>query len=292
LKIRNKFFFLLFFFLSCNKYERFDVQGHRGARGLYPENSIIGFIKSIEMGVNTIELDVVISKDRQVVVSHEPWISHTICVDSLGLKINDDFNKYNIFKMNYNEIKKFDCGSIKNPKFLSQENSFVSKPLLREVLIKIENYVKENNIENPNYNIEIKSNKKGDNIFHPSYEIFSDLVYREINNLISKNRIVIQSFDFRVLKYFNKKYPNIKISVLVNDNYNPKNNLMELGFIPDIYSPNYNKLNKMDVLFLKEKKIDIIPWTVNSYDDIAKVLELGVDGIISDYPNRVLDLLE
>ena len=67
---------------------------------------------------------------------------------------------------------------------------------------------------------------------------------------------------------------------------------MELGFIPDIYSPNYNKLNKMDVLFLKEKKIDIIPWTVNSYDDIAKVLELGVDGIISDYPNRVLDLLE
>ena len=140
MKIRNKFFFLLFFFLSCNKYERFDVQGHRGARGLYPENSVIGFIKSIEMGVNTIELDVVISKDRQVVVSHEPWISHIICVDSLGLKINDDVNKYNIFKMNYNEIKKFDCGSIKNPKFLSQENSFVSKPLLREVIIKIENY--------------------------------------------------------------------------------------------------------------------------------------------------------
>ena len=103
-------------------------------------------------------------------------------------------------------------------------------------------------------------------------------------------RTTVQSFDFRVLKYINKNYPEMALSVLVSENYDPLKNLDDLGFHPDIYSPNYKYLNKEDLELLKQKKIKIIPWTVNSYSDIAKILNLDVDGIISDYPERVLEI--
>ena len=292
MKIGSKIYFILILLLSCEKDKIFDIQGHRGVRGLMPENSIQGFIKSVDLGVNTIELDVVISKDFQVVVSHEPWISNVICLDSLGQKISDDINKFNIYKINYDQIKKYDCGSLKNPNFLLQEKIFVKKPLLKEVIYEVEKYVEINNLRIPNYNIEIKSYEKGDDIFHPQYEKFSDLVYSEIIKLLPFERFNIQSFDFRVLKYFNKKYPKIKLSALVDNNYNPKKNLNDLGFIPDTYSPNFRKLNILDVQYIKSKNVKIIPWTVNSYDDIAEVLKLDVDGIISDYPDRVISIIE
>ena len=292
MKIGSKLYFIFILLFSCGKDNQFDIQGHRGVRGLMPENSIQGFIKSIDIGVTTIELDVVISKDFKVVVSHEPWISSIICLDSLGLKISDDFNKLNIYKINYDQIKKYDCGSLKNPNFLLQEKIYVKKPLLKEVIYEVEKYIEINNLRKPNYNIEIKSNKEGDDIFHPQFEKFSDLVYSETIRLLPIERFNIQSFDFRVLKYFNKKYPKIKLSVLVDNNYNPKKNLNDLGFFPYIFSPNFRKLNILDVKYIKSKKIKIIPWTVNSYNDIAEVLKLNVDGIISDYPNRVINIIE
>tara|TARA_B110000116_G_scaffold264506_1_gene272424 strand:- start:1081 stop:1959 length:879 start_codon:yes stop_codon:yes gene_type:complete len=292
LKTGSKFYFILIILFSCGKDNQFDIQGHRGVRGLMPENSIQGFIKSIDIGVTTIELDVVISRDFKVVVSHEPWISSIICLDSLGLKISDDFNKLNIYKINYDQIKKYDCGSLKNPNFLLQEKIFANKPLLKEVIYEVEKYVEKNDLRTPNYNIEIKSHKEGDDIFHPHFEKFSDLVYSEIIKLLPIERFNIQSFDFRVLKYFNKKYPKIKLSVLVDNNYNPKKNLNDLGFVPHIFSPNFRKLNILDIKYMKSKKIKIIPWTVNSYNDITEVLKLNVDGIISDYPERVINTIE
>ena len=276
--------------MSCTRNYNIDIQGHRGARGLAPENTIYGFKKALDIGVNTLELDVVISADNKVVVSHEHWMSKKKCDldnDSIDEKIG-----YNIYNMTYDQIKKIDCGSKINYDFLDQVKLPLNKPLLEDVFTEIDAYARIKNLNVPNYSIEIKSSVKGDDVFHPKPNFFSDLVYNVIDNSIGFKKVNIQSFDFRILNYFNKKYPDVILAVLIDNDLGPQNNLKKLGFIPDIYSPNYNKLNKMDVLFLKEKKIDIIPWTVNSYDDIAKVLELGVDGIISDYPNRVLDLLE
>jgi glycerophosphoryl diester phosphodiesterase len=173
-----------------------------------------------------------------------------------------------------------------------QEKIFANKPLLKEVIYEVEKYVEKNDLRTPNYNIEIKSHKEGDDIFHPHFEKFSDLVYSEIIKLLPIERFNIQSFDFRVLKYFNKKYPKIKLSVLVDNNYNPKKNLNDLGFVPYIFSPNFRKLNILDIKYMKSKKIKIIPWTVNSYNDITEVLKLNVDGIISDYPERVINTIE
>jgi len=276
--------------LSCNTVKEFDLQGHRGYRGLYPENSTIGFLKSLDVGVNTIELDVVISKDKHVVVSHEPWISKNICIDQNGNRIINDKENFNIYSMEYNEIKKFDCGIIGNEKFPDQKKISVFKPTLNYVIKIIENYIKEKGYKPVNYNIEIKSSNETDLIFHPDVKEFSELVVNNIKNNKILERTTIQSFDFRVLKYINKNYPEIGLSVLVSENYDPQKNLDDLSFLPDIYSPNYKFINKEDLEYLKKKKIKIIPWTVNSYSDIAKILNLGVDGIISDYPERVLEI--
>lgn len=276
--------------LSCNTVKEFDLQGHRGYRGLYPENSTIGFLKSLDVGVNTIELDVVISKDKHVVVSHEPWISKNICIDQNGNRIINDKENFNIYSMEYNEIKKFDCGIIGNEKFPDQKKISVFKPTLNYVIKIIENYIKEKGYKPVNYNIEIKSSNETDLIFHPDVKEFSELVVNNIKNNKILERTTIQSFDFRVLKYINKNYPEIGLSVLVSENYDPQKNLDDLSFLPDIYSPNYKFINKEDLEYLKKKEIKIIPWTVNSYSDIAKILNLGVDGIISDYPERVLEI--
>lgn len=290
MKIKINFFLLFLIVFSCKTGKDFDLQGHRGYRGLYPENSVIGFLKALDVGVNTIELDVVISKDKQIIVSHEPWISKYICIDQNGNRIINDKENFNIYSMEYNDIKKFDCGIIGNDRFPNQKKISVFKPTLNYVIKILENSIKEKGYKPVNYNIEIKSSYKTDLIFHPGVEEFSELVVNNIKNNKISERSTIQSFDFRVLKYINHNHPEISLSLLVSENYNPQKNLDELGFLPDVYSPNYKFINKEDLEYLKQKKIKIIPWTVNSSYDIAKILNLGVDGIISDFPDIVLEV--
>ena len=276
--------------MSCTRNYTIDVQGHRGARGLAPENTIYGFKKALDIGVNTLELDVVISKDHKVLVSHEHWMSKKKCDlanDSIDEKIG-----YNIYNMTYDQIKKIDCGSKINYDFLDQVKLPLNKPLLEDVFIEIDTYARMKNLNVPNYNIEIKSSVKGDDVFHPKPNFFSDLVYNVIDNSIGFEKVNIQSFDFRILNYFNKKYPDIILAVLIHNDLGPQNNLNKLGFIPDIYSPNFKLLDRSHIIFLKNKKIKILPWTVNTYDDIADILKLDVDGIISDYPDRVIKMIE
>src|SRR3989337_2955132 len=99
----------------------FDLQGHRGARGLRPENTIPAFVYAIDSGVTTIELDLVITKDNQIIVSHEPWMSASICLQPDGSQISGSEEKsFNIYKMDYAQIQQFDCGSKGNEKFPEQ----------------------------------------------------------------------------------------------------------------------------------------------------------------------------
>ena len=279
---------ILILLFSCSHRDDFDLQGHRGAVGLFPENSIIGFIETVKLGVTTLEMDVVITKDNKVLVSHEPWISNKKCIDIRGNDISDDILTENIYTMNFDEIKNFDCGTLPNLDHADQKKISVIKPLLTEVISKVEG-VSQSKIR---YNIEIKSQIVGDQIFHPKFNEFVDLVVSDIRSKNIESRVTIQSFDFRVLKYLKNQYPSFKISMLVNENYNFSNIFDDLGFYPDIYSPNFKNLTYEIVKKVQEKKIQVIPWTVNSYDDIAKILELGVDGIISDYPDRVKYLLD
>ena len=266
--------------------QQIDIQGHRGARGIFPENSIPGFLAALDSGVTTIEMDVVVSKDGLIVVSHEPYMNHDICLDREGNRINKSEGKeHNIYQYNYDEIKKFDCGSIGNPNFPEQQKIKVSKPLLSEVIKIVEKHIKNYTFFEVDYNIEIKSERSTDNINHPPAKEFSDLVYEVIDAYLPWERVNVQSFDFRVLKYWHQQYPGVRLAVLVANIKSIDTNLANLGFKPEIYSPYYKLLNRRKVRNLHKRGLKVIPWTVNNAKQMKKIMGWGVDGIITDYPH-------
>jgi glycerophosphoryl diester phosphodiesterase len=267
---------------------RLDIQGHRGCRGLLPENSIPAFLMALDSGATTLEMDVVISKDRQVVVSHEPWMSAEICLTPEKKPVAAAQEKqYNLYQMTYEEIKRWDCGSKGNARFPEQQKMAVAKPLLKEVILAAEQHIRDRMSYEADYNIEIKSTPAGDNKAHPDPAAFSDLVFQVIDAHLPWNRVVIQSFDFRVLKYWHEKYPHVRLAALVYNNKTMDENVSELGFTPAIYSPYFKLVTAEVVAGCQSAGMRIIPWTANEEAEIADLIKWRVDGIISDYPNRV-----
>jgi len=262
-----------------------DIQGHRGCRGLMPENSLPAFEKAIKLGITTLELDVVISKDEKVVVSHEPYMNHEIALNSNGEEISKENEKsYNLFQMTYDSIRLFDCGSKPQPRFPKQKNIKVYKPLLSEV-------IKRSDAQSKTvitYNIEIKSQPSYDGIYTPEIQEFVSLVLDVIIAQGVTERVILQSFDLRVLEEVKKQNPKITTAILVDVNENISKKLSKLSYKPDIISPYFKLLDEAIVTEFKSKDYKVIPWTVNSYEDIILMQKLKVDGIISDYPNLVL----
>ena len=131
-------FILLFFmsFMDEREFQKpaFDVEGHRGCRGLMPENTIPAMLKALDLGVTTLELDVVITKDNKVLVSHEPWFESEITTkpDGSFIKPGEEM-QYNIFQMNYEEIVKYDVGMKPHPRFPRQQKIKAIKPLLTDL---------------------------------------------------------------------------------------------------------------------------------------------------------------
>jgi glycerophosphoryl diester phosphodiesterase len=269
----------------------FDLQGHRGCRGLMPENTIPAMIKAIQLGVTTLEMDVVITADNQVILSHEPFMSWEISTTPDGsLFTYAEEKKYNIYKMNYAEVQKWDVGSRPNPRFLRQEKMRVYKPLLADVIDSVESYIKLNKLPPVQYNIETKCQPSTDNLYHPQPERFTRLVMDVILNKKIAERVIIQSFDMRTLKIMHEKYPAARTALLI-EGFNKKTldeNCKMLGFIPTIYSPEHSLVNAEMVSQCQKNGMKLIPWTVNDKVNFDRLKNLGVDGIITDYPDLLL----
>jgi glycerophosphoryl diester phosphodiesterase len=254
-----------------------------------PENTISAFLKALELGVTTLEMDVVITKDHQVVLSHEPFLSHEICLTGEGKEITEATEKqYNLYRMTYADLQRCDCGSKPHPRFPDQQKMVAYKPLLSAVIDSVEAYRKQHQLPPVQYNIETKSDSAGDEVFHPAPEAFVDLLMAVIHQKGIGDRTIIQSFDRRTLQVMHKKYPKIRLALLVENLWGPKINIQQLGFLPAIYSPNYPLINSSMLKYVHNKGIKVIPWTVNDPADIRHLLKMQVDGIISDYPDRVL----
>lgn len=263
----------------------FDIEGHRGARGLYPENTIAGFIEALKLGVNTLEMDVVITKDGQVVLSHDPTINCEIC-DYCG-----DGKEKRIYQLDYSTIKTIDCGSKGNSKFPEQKKMYAVKPLLTDVIDSVEAFIKRNSLTPVYYNIETKSTPAGDGTEHPAPDVFAKMLYDVLKQKGILNRSIVQSFDPRTLQAIHKTDATVTTALLVFNADGFNKNIKRLGFTPAIYSPNYLLVNSKLVKACHAKGIKIIPWTVNDEDKMKKMKELGVDGIISDYPDRAIKVL-
>ncbi|RNL54771.1 glycerophosphodiester phosphodiesterase family protein [Pedobacter jejuensis] len=271
--------------------QKFDVQGKAGARGIMPENTIKGMLKALDLGVNTLEMDAVISKDKQVVLSQEPYFNNEISLQPNGKAITFKEQKnFNIYKMNYDEIKKFDVGSKVHARFPGQMKFKASKPLLSETIDAVEAYVNENNLKKPVYSIETKTIKNGDNEFHPKPAEFIELIMDVVNAKKISKRVIIESFDMRTLQYLHEKYPKIQTSLLIDEKEPFEDYIEKLGFKPTIYSPYSILVGKGLVDRCHAMGIKIVPWTVNTVKEIKYFKSLGVDGIITDYPNIIEQL--
>lgn len=285
-------------FITCNNKpittevnRNVEVIGHRGARGLFPENTVDGLINTVKLGVRVIELDVVISKDSQVVLSHEPWMHYKFCTEPTGERVKMR-SQHNIFKMNYSVIRQYDCGKRGHKDFPTQKPAPAHKPLLSETIEAVEAFTKANNIPPVEYIVEIKSHEKTDNLFHPVPAQYARLLYDELKKFGIDERLVVKSFDVRPLQEFHKLAPGIRIGLLVANLGSVKKNVDRLGFVPYTYNPSHKLVKPKTTEEAHRMGMKVMVWTVNDPEEMKKLAELGVDGIITDYPDVAFSALK
>ena len=266
----------------------FDKQGHRGCRGLMPENTVPAMINAIGLGVTTLEMDVVISKDKKVLLSHEAFFNHEITTKPDGSFIAEkDEQTYNIYQMNYGDIIKYDVGLKPHPRFAEQQKMKAVKPLLSDVFKAVKEYMMTARRPFPLYNIETKCLPATDNKYHPAPAEFVELLMKEIKENQMEDYVIVQSFDFRILQYLHQHYPKIKTAMLIEANSKSsfRKQIKDMGFTPTIYSPEAALVTPELIKDCHDLNMKIIPWTVNDKSKIEELKKMGVDGIITDYPN-------
>lgn len=269
----------------------FNLHGHRGCRGLMPENTIPAFIKAVDLGAKTLEMDVAVSAEGELIASHEPYFSADICLDPLGNEFSEHrAHEFRILDMKYSEIEQFDCGSKPNPRFPDQASFRVSKPRVADLIDAVDDHCRINNLPLPCYNFELKSRPEWDDYFTPPPAVFAKIMYGLIQEKNLSNRSIVQSFDVRMLQEYNMLEPGFYGALLVDNNLSPEDNLVKLGFTPPIYSPNYVLVTQELVDWCHERDMKIYPWTVNEIQAMQLMLDMGVDGLITDYPDRFAEL--
>jgi glycerophosphoryl diester phosphodiesterase len=176
-------------------------------------------------------------------------------------------------------------GSKKHAEFARQQNFPAYKPLLSELIDSVEAYARKKNLPLPVYNIEIKSNPATDSVYHPVPDQFVQLVMDVCRKKKLGKRGTIQSFDVRPLQRIHRQYPDVQLSYLTANTKSLEDNLAALGFKPRTYSPYYKTVTAETVKACRAQGILIVPWTVNTKPEMEQLIGLGVDGIISDYPD-------
>ncbi|GAA4780657.1 glycerophosphodiester phosphodiesterase family protein [Olivibacter ginsenosidimutans] len=262
----------------------FDKQAHRGGRGFMPENTIVAMKNALDWDC-TLEMDLYITKDKQLVVSHDPYISSVFGLDTNGHALTKaEEKRLRLENLTYVQVAKYDIGMKPHPEFPEQKKISAIIPRFAELIDTTEWYAKKKHLRSPQYNIQAG----------PAYTITdsfrTDFVKKMMDIILAKGiakRAIFQAFDVGMLETVHRDYPGkIKVAYLVGASQKDlKANLKKLSFQPDIYSPDYTLVNKALVEACHKMKMKVIPWTVNSKEEIDRLKKMGVDGIISDYPN-------
>jgi glycerophosphoryl diester phosphodiesterase len=280
---------LLLLASAVSAQQKIDGQAHRGGRALMPENTIPAMIHAIELGVRTLELDCVISADNKVVVSHDVYMSANFMRTPDGKDIEKkDEKSYAIYKMTYDSVRSYDAGTKPHPEFQDQKKMKTYKPLLSELIDSVEAYVKLHHLKPVYYNMETKCSPQGDGTFHPTPDVFTKLVMEVINKKHIAARVTVQSFDIRTLQIIHKDFPQQNTALLVYNKDDFATNIKTLGFTPGIYSPYYAVVTPELVKEAHQMKVAVLPWTVNETSDMEKMISYGVDGIITDCPDKLV----
>jgi glycerophosphoryl diester phosphodiesterase len=272
--------------LKDKGYPAFDAEAHRGGRGLMPENTIVAMKNTIDLGVTGLEMDTHITADGQVVLSHDEYINPLFTLSPDGKEISsEEAKKRVLYKMTYTDLKQYDVGSKYYDKFPRQKKIKTYMPLLADLIDSVQLYLKSQHKKQVFYNIETKCSPAGDNVYNPGPEEFAERLMTVIKQKKIMPFVVIQSFDKRTIQFIHQKYPDVRTSYLVENKKTLEENISDLGYTPFIYSPAYKLVDATLVKQCHDKHIKVLPWTVNTSEEIQKLKDLKVDGIISDYPD-------
>jgi glycerophosphoryl diester phosphodiesterase len=271
----------------------FEIQGHRGSRGTLPENSLIAFQSAIEQGIQVLEMDLLLTKDEEVVIFHDFHISSQLCTFFDGSPVKEESL---VKDRTLLELRQLDCGRVKNQRFPEQRTVPGTKiPTLQELFALIES------LESPfaktcRLNLELKA----DPLF-PEYAFPRNAIAKKVIEIVSQSRfsdrLYYSSFDLDLLSEVRKLDDTAVIGILCEESnlayygisceewiYFALRRASELGAA--ILSPDYELLRPRDVQLAHEAGLRVIPWTVNDGEVIEKLKNWGVDGIITDYPAR------
>lgn len=299
---------MTFFFIHCGNFEpphdaaphpvpeiikkRIELHGHRGARGLAPENTWPAFEAGIRAGMTAIELDIILSSDGELVIHHDAFTNPKLCRRDDGAKIH----AVPIGRLTVKELKQLDCGSLKNEKFPAQRLIPLTRILtLPEFFI----HVRELEAELPQakkviFNLDAK--------FPPRMTptdahltAFAKQTLRTAAAAGMTNRIMVQSFETRLLPFIKDQNPAIRTAALFQWSKWPGVGKRTPDVMlaraeashADIIAPNYRDTDKALVDLAHKNGFAVIPWTVNEATEMRAFLKLGVDGIITDYPDRL-----
>lgn len=268
--------------------------GHRGTRGLMPENTIPAFEKGIAVGANTIEFDIHITRDSQVVIYHDESFTpaYTTMPDGSDIPPSER-KKYTFYQMNYADIRRFVIGKKYYPAFPQQHLEATYAPLLTEMIDSVEAFTRRGHYPPVVYLLEVKSSPSTDGFEQPAPEPYMRILLATLKPYLKTldRRLIIHSFDMRPLKILHRDDPRIPLGYLTDDKKASfEDNLRALGFTPAFYNPQFSLVTPQLLKECHEKGIKVLPWTVEKVSDMQRLKDMGVDGIITDYPDRIAQL--
>jgi glycerophosphoryl diester phosphodiesterase len=304
-----RLFLLLIISMTTACSTHFDLQGHRGARGLLPENTLPAYEQALRIGVTTLELDVGVSSDGVVVISHDRSLNPEITRDASGQWLSAPVL---VNALTFKQLQSYDVGRI-NPaseyatRFATQQpRDGTRMPSLAELFERMQATALHFNIET-----KISPEKPNETV---SPDVFVDKLLAVVQAHGMAQRVVIQSFDWRTLALVQQRAPGVRTAYLTaqqpwTDNIKPKTassprwtaaiRYEEHSDVPSmvkaaggaIWSPYFGDITPALVKKAQSLGLKVVPWTVNTEKDLNQVIDMKVDGLISDYPDRARALL-
>ena len=277
---RSSLVFLLLMAFGANSYaagKRILVHGHRGARARRPENTLPAFEYAIAQGVDALEMDMAVTKDNVIVISHDPILEPPVCTGPQKSAV--------IHQLTLAEVRQWDCGAVQNPRFPTQQTVPGTRmPTLDDVF----RLAPRGSFD---YNIETKSFADKPE-YTPPPEEFAHMVLQKIRQYKLEKRIILQSFDFRTLVAMRKLAPEIRLSALVENDERDFVAIAATAANAEIISPDFHLVTPQKVEAAHRAGLQVVPWTADTPADWDMLIQAKVDAIISDDPAELIAYLK
>ena len=273
-----------------------DVQAHRGGMGLFPEESLEAMLNAVDLGVNTLEMDLCVTQDKKVILSHDKYFSHRFTTRPDGTPVMEGEPREYFWHMPYDSVARYDVGLRQNPDMPEQKTVATPKRLLADVVAAVEAYTKARGLSPMHYNIEIKCDPDQAGGIEgrdwPEYHEVLDICIAALDALNLGDRLIIQTFDTRSLNYINERYPGHRLSYLIGGGSGTYEQIMSrLNFTPEWFSPAWTIMDQSMVDRAHADGMKIVTWTVDEKEQMRRVIDMGVEAVISNYPNCLLEVV-